>query len=113
MIFSHQSRNLTTTERDHVTIICSKSISTFVEWEFLLSNGTRYLYTQNKTMLENTLEFDFHNPISVRDGFQNFSVTFNANAELNNMKIRCAAKETENSEPVFNSFEDIIVVEKG
>ena len=64
-------------------------------------------------MLENNMEFDFYNSAPSMDRLQNFSVTLTVTTGLNNMQIRCAAKETKESDPVFNSFTDIIIVEKG
>ena len=61
------------------------------------------------------MEFSFYNSESAPfgDRLQNFSVILTVSRGLNNMQIRCAAKETNESEPVFNSFTDVIIVEKG
>ena len=111
VIFSHQHRNITTKEGDDVTIMCTRSNGTYAEWEFLFSDGNRYFYTQNTTMLEN-MGFDFYDSKSITNGLQDFSVTITIDTHMNNMKIRCATKETEDGDPIFNSFEDVINVEK-
>ena len=111
VIFSHQHRNITTKEGDDVTIMCTRSNGTYAEWEFLFSDGNRYLYTQNTTMLQN-MGLDFYDSKSTTDGLQDFSVTITVDTEMDNMKIRCATKETEDGDPIFNSFEDVINVEK-
>ena len=58
------------------------------------------------------MRFDFYDSRTTTNGLQNFSITITVDVKLNNMKIRCAAKKTEESKPVFNSFENIIIIEK-
>lgn len=47
------------------------------------------------------------------DGLEEFSVVINVSKHLNSTKIRCAARESEESDPVLNSFVDVIIVEDG
>ncbi len=93
-------------------ISCIRSTDTYAEWEFGLSDGTHYLYTQNKTVLEN-MGLHFYDSSFPTDNLQNFHVTLSSTTKLNNLTVQCAAKETEESDPVFNSFIDIIIIEKG
>ena len=111
-IFSDQPKNLTTKEGDHVTISCTRNTDTYAEWKFVLPDGTHYFYTQNKSALEN-MGFHFYDSNFPTDNLQHFHVTITATMELNNLTVQCAAKETEESDPVFNSFTDIIIIEKG
>lgn len=57
--------------------------------------------------------FHFYDSNSTAESLQRFSVTIASNMKLNNLTVRCGAKETEESDPIFNLFQDIIVVEKG
>ena len=111
-IFSGQTKNLTTREGDNVTISCTRSTDTYAEWKFVLPDRTHYFYTQNKSVLEN-MGFHFYDSNFPMDSLQHFHVTITATMELNNLIVQCAAKETEESDPVFNSFTDIIIIEKG
>lgn len=111
-VSSHQSRNLTAKEGDNVTIICTRTNGTHAEWEFLLQDGSHYFYTQNETILK-IRGFSFYDLGSPVENLEDFSVTVQVNNELNSTKIRCAAKESEESDPVFNSFHDMIFVERG
>lgn len=111
-IFSDQPRNLTTKEGDYVIISCSRSTDTYAEWKFVLPNGTHYFYTQNQSVLEN-MGFHFYNSSLPTDNLQHFHVTIIATTKLNNLTVQCAAKETEESDPVFNSFINIVIIKKG
>ena len=111
-IFSAQPRNLTTREGDNVTISCTRSTDTYAEWKFVLSDGAHYFFTQNKSVLEN-MGFHFHDSNFPIDNLQHFHVTITATMKLNNLTVQCAAKDTEESDPVFNPFIDIIIIEKG
>ena len=112
IITSHQPRNITAKEGDNVTFMCARSNGTYAEWEFLFSDGNRYLYTQNETTLEK-MGFDFDDSKSTTDGLQHFSVSITITVKMSNMIIRCAVQETEENNPIFNSFKDIIIVKKG
>ena len=111
-IFSDQPKNLITREEDHVTISCTRSTDTYAEWKFVLPDGIHYFYTQNKSVLEN-MGFHFYDSNFPTDNLQHFHVTIIAATKMNNLIVHCAAKESDESDPVFNSFTDIIVIEKG
>ena len=95
-----------------MTITCVRSNGTHLEWNFILQDESYYYYTQNETML-NSMGFSFYDSGSTMDRLQEFSVVINVSDQLNGTKIRCAAREREESDPVLNSFIDIIIVENG
>ena len=95
-----------------MTITCARTNATHPEWKFLLSDGDRYLYTQNIIAIRN-MGFDFNDSGSATHGLLDFSVTISVDTNKNNMKIRCALKDTEGSDPICNTFENIIIVKKG
>jgi hypothetical protein len=111
-VSSQQARYLIARDGDNVTITCTRSNGTHPEWSFILQDENYYSYTQNVTILNN-MGFSFYDSGSTVDGLQEFSVIINVSKQLNNTRIRCAAREREESDPVFNSFTDIITIEKG
>ena len=112
IVSSQQSRYQTARDGDNVTITCVRSNGTYVEWNIILQDENYYSYTQNETIL-NSMGFSFYDSGSTMDGLQEFSVVINVSNQLNGTKIRCAARESEESDPILNSFIDIIIVENG
>ena len=112
IVSSQQSRYLTAKDGDNATITCVRSNGTHVEWNFILEDENYYSYTENETLL-NDMGFSFYDSGSTMDGLEEFSVVINVSKHLNSTKIRCAARESEESDPVLNSFVDIIIVEDG
>ena len=95
-----------------MTITCVRSNGTHLEWNFILQDENYYSYTKNETTL-NSMGFSFYDLGSTMDGLQEFSVVIRVSNQLNSTKIRCAARESEESDPVLNSFIDTIIVENG
>ena len=111
-VFSDQARIITAKEGDNVTVSCKRSNGSLAEWYFLFGDGTHLSYTKNMSTLESKglifqeMEANIKNLLS-------FQVSLMVKEEMNNLKVRCAARLTFESKPVLNSFEDIIIVEEG